>query len=119
MIDKYTYIMTFVIVLAHSNILRRKRRGMQPIEIQQENAVRWQIEQMHRELKQLTGTEKCECRSQRAQRNHLACCYQAWLAIKVKAKQLEKTLYAVVKDLFSDYLRAELRNPRIPALLAA
>jgi|GEM_PF-6409475 len=45
--------------------------------------------------------------------------YQAWLAIKVKAKQLEKTLYAVVKDLFSDYLRAELRNPRIPALLAA
>ena len=87
--------------------------------IQQENAVRWQIEQMHRELKQLTGTEKCECRSQRAQRNHLACCYQAWLAIKVKAKQLEKTLCAVVKDLFSDYLWAELRNPRIPALVAA
>ena len=87
--------------------------------IQQENAVRWQIEQMHRELKQLTGTEKCECRSQRAQRNHLACCYQAWLAIKVKAKQLEKTLCAVVKDLFSDYLRAELRNPRIPALVVA
>lgn len=84
--------------------------------VQNENALRWQIEQMHRELKQLTGTEKCECRSQRSQRNHLACCYGAWLFIKVKATKLNKTLYAVVKDLFSDYLRAELRNPHIPAL---
>ncbi len=37
--------------------------------------VRWQIEQLHRELKQLTGTESCQCRKQRSQRNHLACCY--------------------------------------------
>ncbi len=27
-------------------------------DVQNENAVRWQIEQMHRELKQLVGTEK-------------------------------------------------------------
>jgi hypothetical protein len=33
----------------------------------------------------------------------------------VKAKQLGKNLYQVVHDLLSDYLRAELRNPRIPA----
>ena len=72
---------------------------------------------MHRELKQLTGTEKCECRNQRSQRNHLACCYQAWLAIKVIALKLNKTMYSVITDLFSDYLRAELRNPRIPALV--
>ena len=86
--------------------------------IQNENAVRWQIEQMHRELKQLTGTEKCECRSQRSQRNHLACCYQAWLAIKVMATKLNQTMYQVINDLFSDYLSAELRQPRIPALLS-
>jgi len=77
--------------------------------------VRWQIEQLHRELKQLTGTENCQCRKQRSQRNHLACCYQAWLSIKVKAVQLSKTSYAVVTDLLQDYLRAELQNPRIPA----
>ncbi len=77
--------------------------------------VRWQIEQLHRELKQLTGTQACQCRKQRSQRNHLACCYQAWFAIKVKAKQLGKSLYAVITDLFRDYLRAELRDPRIPA----
>jgi len=34
-------------------------------DIQNENAVRWQIEQLHRELKQLTGSEKCECRKGR------------------------------------------------------
>jgi hypothetical protein len=78
--------------------------------------VRWQIEQLHRELKQLTGIENCQCRKQRSQRNHLACCYQAWLSIKVKAVELGKTSYAVVADLLRDYLRAELRNPRISAL---
>ncbi len=87
--------------------------------VQNENAVRWPIEQMHRELKQLTGTEKCECRSQRSQRNHLACCYQAWLAIKVIATKLNKIMYQVINDLFSDYLRTELRQPPIPALVLA
>jgi SRSO17 transposase len=84
-------------------------------DIQDENAVRWQIEQLHRELKQLTGSEKCECRKARSQRTHLACCYHAWLSLKVKARDLGKSLYAVQHDLFSDYLRAELRSPRIPA----
>ena len=55
--------------------------------------VRWQIEELHRGLKQLTGTEKCQCRKGRSQRNHIACCYHAWLSLKVKAKVLGKTLY--------------------------
>lgn len=88
-------------------------------DIQDENAGRWQIEQLHRELKQLTGSEKCECRKARSQRNHLACCYLAWLALKVKAILVGTSLYAVQRDLFSDYLRAELRDPRIPAFLNA
>jgi len=85
--------------------------------IQDENAVRWQIEQLHRELKQLTGTQQCQCRKARSQRNHIACCYHAWLTLKVKAQLLGKSLYAVRQDLFRDYLRAELRHPRIPAFL--
>jgi SRSO17 transposase len=85
-------------------------------DVQDEDAKRWQVEQLHRELKQLTGIEKCQCRKQRAQRNHIACCYQAWLAIKVKATTLGKTLYATVHDLLYEFLRAELRDPRIPAL---
>ena len=40
--------------------------------VQDENAVRWQIEQLHREqlhreLKHLVGAEKCQCRKARAQ----------------------------------------------------
>ena len=80
-------------------------------DVQNEDAHRWQVEQLHRELKQLTGIEKCQCRKQRSQRNHIACCYQAWLALKVKAVELDKTLYAMKHDLLFEFLRAELRDP--------
>lgn len=86
---------------------------------QEANDVRWNVEQFHREVKQLTGSQRCQCRKQRAQRNHLACAYQAWFAMKVHAQKLSKTIYRVKHDLLSDYLRAELRNPRVPALLPA
>ena len=88
-------------------------------DIQKENAVRWQIEQLHRELKQLTDMEKCECRKARSQRNPIACAYLPWLSLKVKAQHWGKTLYAARRDLLSDYLRAEFRDPRIPAFLNA
>jgi hypothetical protein len=81
--------------------------------------VRWQVEELHRGLKQLTGTEKCQCRKGRSQRNHLACCYHAWVSLKVKANALGKTLYQTKHDLLSDYLRAELRQPRIQAFMPA
>lgn len=75
----------------------------------------WQVEELHRGLKQLTGSEKCQCRAARAQRNHLACCYHAWVSVQVKAKELGQTMYALRSRLFSAYLRAKLRNPRIVA----
>ncbi len=83
--------------------------------VQEADKLRWQVEEFHRELKQLTGSEKCQCRTARSQRNHLACCYHAWISLKVQAKQLEKTLYQVRTDLFSEYLREQLRNPQITA----
>lgn len=83
--------------------------------VQEENEVRWQVEQFHRELKQLTGSESCQCRKARSQRNHIACCYHAWLSLKVSALRLGKSLYRAQSDLLSDYLRAELRNPHISA----
>jgi hypothetical protein len=77
--------------------------------------VRWQVEELHRGLKQLTGTERCQCRAARAQRNHLACCYHAWVSLKVKANELGHTMYALRESLFSHYLRAELQHPHIVA----
>ena len=78
--------------------------------------VRWQVEEFHREFKQLTGSEKCQCRKARSQRNHLACCYSAWVAIKVKAQEMGKTVYQLRNGLFADYLKSQLKNPTIPAL---
>ena len=96
-------------------ITNHPERDLTSHHIQLKNAVRWQIEQLHRELKQLTGSEKCECRKARSQRNHLGCCYHAWLALRQRADQLKQSLYAVQHALFSDFLRAELRQPHIPA----
>ncbi len=80
------------------------------------NDVRWDVESFHREIKQLTGIEKCQCQNELAQRNHIACCYHAWLALKVHATKLKKTLYRTQHDLLSQYLMNELKHPRIRAL---
>lgn len=79
------------------------------------NDVRWQVEELHRGLKQLTGSEKCQCRKARSQRNHLACCYHAWLSLKVYAQRMGLTLYQARTSLFANYLRAELLHPTITA----
>lgn len=83
--------------------------------VQKENKVRWNIETMHRELKQLTGIEKCQSRKARSQRNHISYCYQAWFALKKKAKEADITVYALRNNLFSEYLKTVLRQPIIPA----
>ena len=80
------------------------------------NAIRWDIECLHRELKQLTGIEKCQCHNAWAQRNHIALCYHAWLALKCAAKRLSTTLYRAKHDLLSNYLMCEMKNPHIRSL---
>lgn len=84
--------------------------------VQDANDVRWHVEELHRSLKQRTGIERCQCRKARSQRNHLACCYHAWLSLKVHARRLGKTLYQVRTDVFRDYVRAERAHPHIRAL---
>jgi hypothetical protein len=73
-------------------------------------ALRWKIEQFHRELKQLTGSEKCQCRKARSQRNHLGYCYLAWLSLKVRSTQLNLSLYQVRQHIFDDFLTAVRYN---------
>ena len=85
------------------------------------NAVRWQIEDFDRSFKQLTGSQPhrrtgCQCRNAQAQRNHLACCYHAWVSLQMKARQVMKTMYQVHTDLLSSYLKIELANPHIQAI---
>jgi len=78
-----------------------------------ESAIRWKIEQLHRETKGNTGFEKCQCRHNRSQRNHICCAFLVWHCLTEKARQLKTTIYQVKKHLLDDYLIEELRNPKI------
>jgi hypothetical protein len=81
--------------------------------VQDACALRWKIEQFHRELKQLTGVEKCQCRKARIQRNHIACAVLVWIRLTAIARKTCKTVYQIKHDMLSDYLRQELRSPSV------
>ena len=76
----------------------------------------WQVEDFHRSYKQLTGSEKCQCRKANSQRTHFACCYQAWVAIKVYVKNTKKSIYQAKYQLLEEYLIAQIKNPTIQAI---
>jgi len=76
-------------------------------------AIRWYVERFHREIKQLTGIEKCQCRRQRIQRNHIACAMHVWVRLKKLAYETKQTVYQIKQNLLSNYLKMELQNPRV------
>lgn len=80
--------------------------------------VRWKIEQFHREAKQLTGLERCQCRKARIQRNHIACAMLVWVRLAQIARQTRRTLYQVKHGLLDDFLCQQLKNPSIKMRLA-
>ena len=41
--------------------------------VQEVCKIRWRIEDFHREIKQISGIESCQCRKARLQINHIAC----------------------------------------------
>lgn len=81
--------------------------------VQKESGHRWKIEQFHREAKQTTGLERCQCRLNRAQRNHIAAAMLVWLSVKELAHQTKKTVYQLKQGLLSDYLIQQMRNPTL------
>ena len=83
-----------------------------------ESALRWKIEQFHREAKQVTGLEACQCRKQRAQRNHIACAMLVWVRMNHLAQELQTNIYQIKQGLLSNYMRQELRNPTFSMLAA-
>ncbi|MEM7117047.1 MAG: hypothetical protein AAF614_31735 [Chloroflexota bacterium] len=62
---------------------------------QDANDVRWKVEQFHRKLKSLIGSEKCQYHKQRSQRNHLAIAYKVNQSLTMKAIQLNKRILYV------------------------
>jgi DDE superfamily endonuclease len=76
------------------------------------------IEEFHRESKQLTGIENCQCRKARIVRNHIGCAMLVWVRLKQVAYETGQTIYQVKHELFSDYLRQQLRSPAVQMTLA-
>ncbi|MCZ6676541.1 MAG: transposase [Candidatus Poribacteria bacterium] len=79
---------------------------------------RWKIEQFHREGKQLTGLERCQCRLARIVRNHIGSAMLVWIVLKQAAVETAQTIYQVKHGLLSDYLRQQLKSPSIKMVLA-
>jgi SRSO17 transposase len=77
-------------------------------------AIRWKIEQYHREVKQTLGIEKCQCRSERAQRNHIGCVILVWNHMTAFARGAMTNIYALKEKMLSNYMRQELVRPSVP-----
>ncbi len=75
-----------------------------------QSAVRWKIEQLHREEKQLTGIEKCQARKNRSQRNHIVCAALVWLFMSNAAHKQLITIYQYKNNLWKNYLTAQLKK---------
>ena len=86
-------------------------------EVQQVNAIRWKIEEFHREVKQLTGIEACQCRKARIQRNHIACAVLVWNCLKKTSYQSSQSVYQLKQGWLSGYLIEQLKCPSVPMQL--
>ena len=75
--------------------------------------VRWQVEEFHCSFKQLTGSEKYPYRKATTQRNHLTCCYLAWVSLRQHARRTGQTIYQTHQQQWAPYLWQLLQNPLI------
>ena len=97
--DKTEYIITNDVTIMTTDDARK------------ESAVRWKIEEFHRELKQLTGIEGCQARKNRSQRNHIVLCMLAWLQLKTTAWATNRTIYQVKQDPLKAFVAEQWRHP--------
>jgi len=85
---------------------------------QQVCGCRWKIEQLHRESKQVTGLEACQCRKARMQRNHIGCAFLVWVRLNGLAKQTGQTIYQLKHGLLDNYLCQQLKHPSLKMAFA-
>jgi hypothetical protein len=74
--------------------------------------MRWKIELLHRELKQFINIANCQCRKERIQRNHIACCAMAWNFLRNIAYETNQTLRALKKSMRREVEIYLLKNPK-------
>ena len=71
--------------------------------------ISWMVETYHRGIKQFCGIERCQARSERAQRNHIEMALRAFLRIEYSSFDLHGYQKSFTLDLsiFSIFLRTE------------
>ena len=86
--------------------------------VRKQAAVRWQIEQFHRQWQQTTWVQWCQCRKQRAQRNRITASLLAWGQLHQAAMLAKTTIYALKEGLLDDYLCKQFRNSAFASTFA-
>jgi hypothetical protein len=85
--------------------------------VQEASGFRWEIEELHRETKQVTGMENCQCRNERMQRNHIGCAILVWGRLKQVADQTGQTLCQIRHNLLDEYHGRAVKNPTVQMAL--
>jgi hypothetical protein len=80
-------------------------------DVQKVIALRWKVEQFHREIKQTTGIQQCQCRNHRAWRTHIAVANLLWLRLNKVAHDMGKTIYNIKNTLLDEYMKVQLKAP--------
>lgn len=84
-----------------------------PQVVKEINGMRWKIEQFNREIKQITGIEKCQCRKNRSQRNHINMAIRVWIFLKKQSEKLKTIVYQIKEKLHLQYYLKEMKKPSL------
>ena len=76
-------------------------------------AQRWKIEEYHRGLKQTTGIEKCQARSQRSQRNHIFCAIISFIGLELQRRKTGVSWYQTKQHIIQYAMRQYMLSPTI------
>jgi len=111
-----TYLKLFRVAIANGSteyIVTNDSTQSSTQDAEKESALRWKVEQLHREEKQTTGISQCQCRLNRSQRNHIGAAILVWVCLAHFAYQKEVTVYQLKHKLLNDYLSKQLSNPNL------
>lgn len=73
----------------------------------------WAIEHDHRGIKPCTGIERCQCRSAKAQRNHIGLALRAFLRFEAHCFRRGISWVEAKTAIIRDAVRAYLARPHI------
>lgn len=76
-------------------------------------AQRWKIEEYHRGLKQTTGIEKCQARTQRSQRNHIFCSILSFIGLEIQRVNKNISWYQTKQLIIQNAMRQYMLSPTI------